>query len=130
MSMVSSTSPAYRHIVLAVTLAIYAGYVTSTFPVSDNPGLNPTIVWLATSDQICESNQYYILLCVHYDTYHSSDKALCQFILEVIPVIYIDAIKYGTMVFHHYTALEIIYHVWDTYRIVDDDELAEHLGEM
>ena len=43
MSMVSSTSPTYGHIVLNITPSIYAGYVTNVFPIPVNSGLDPTI---------------------------------------------------------------------------------------
>ena len=60
-------------------------------------------------------------------TYHTSDKSLHQLILEAIPAIYLDDTKYEYLGFGQRSALEIIAPIWDTYRIIDNDLLAENL---
>ena len=81
----------------------------------------------ATPIQINAANCQHLLIRTHYDTYHAVDKALRKLILEALPNIYIDAIKHDTLGCGQATALIIMDHIWDTYGVIDDDQLAGNL---
>ena len=63
MSIASTTSPTYGHLVLTVTPSIYVGYGDNAFPAPANPGLNATIIAAnPTASQIAETNCQHLLL--------------------------------------------------------------------
>ena len=127
MSIASLTSPTYGHLVLSLTPATYAGYGANPFAAPANPGLNPTIIDNSTYIVITEANCYHLIERVHYDTYHSVDKALRKQLLEAIPSVYLESIKHDTLGLGQCTTLDILNHLWDTYGVIDDDQLAENL---
>ena len=93
MSIASSTSPTYGHLVLTVSPSTYTSYNANAFVSPINPGLNPAYDATASSDTILEQNYRHIICRVHYKTYHTADKALYKLLLDVVPVIYLDTIK-------------------------------------
>ena len=105
----------------------YVSYVANTFLFFVNPGLNPTYQATASSCTIREVNRKHIICWVHYETYHAADKALHKLLLDTVPEIYLDAITHDTLDFGKCTSLDIIYHLWDTYGTIDDDQLAANL---
>ena len=126
-SIASVISPTYGHLVLTVIPSTYASYGANAFTSPVNPGLNPTYEATATSDTIRETNHRHIICRVHYETYHIADKVLRKILLDAVPEIYLEAIKYNTLGFGRCTALDILDHLWDTYGVIDDNQLSVNL---
>ena len=66
----------------------------------------------------------------HYDTYHDTDRALHKLLLDVIPVIYFKSIKHDALDFGQCTSLNIMDHIWDTYGVIDAEQLAVNLDNI
>ena len=58
------------------------------------------------------------------------DKVLRKLLIDTVPEIYLDAIKHDTLGFGRCTSLDILDHLWDTYGVIDDDQLAVNLEKI
>ena len=118
------------HQMLTIMPPTYVSYVLNTFSSPINPAFNPTYQATASSDIIREANRRHIICRVHYEIYHAADKALCKLLLDAVPYVYLDAIKHDTLGFEKCISLDILDHLWDTYGIINDDQLAANLEMM
>ena len=112
---------------LTVTPATYVSYGANNISDPVNLGLIPAYEATALSDTIPKANHRHIIRRVHYETYHMADKALRKLLLDGVPKIYLEAIKHDTLSFGRCTSLDILDNLWDTYDIIDDNQLAANL---
>ena len=131
MSIESSTTTAttYGYLVLTVTPAAYVTYAVNDFPDPVNLGVNPTYAAKASSNNIREGNRRYLIYWMHYNTYHTADKAFHKQLIDAIPAIYLENIKHNTLRFGKCTSLNILDHLLDN-GIINDDQLAVNLENI
>ena len=94
-----------------------------THPPPPNPGaLNP-------NSTVADARNHAELL-FHYQTYHSTDKALKKLVLASCPDLYLSAIKHARTGYATVTTLQIMTHLWTTYGDIKAEDLDANLITM
>ena len=76
MSVPSTTSTGFGHLVLTAQPQDYVTFDTTDFPAPLNPGLNPVHSRGATAEELTESNRQHRLLCEDFNLYWTLEWAL------------------------------------------------------
>ena len=92
-------------------------------PAPANPGALPPDSTVAIARTHAE-NQY------HFQTHHSTDKALKKMLLAACPDIYLSAIKNPRTGYATTTTLQMMNHLWATYGEIKPEDLDQNLKNM
>ena len=130
MSVPSTTSTGYGHLVLTVPPEEYAVVDPTDFPPPANPGLVPTYARNASAEAIAETNSQHKLEREDFSLYWQVERELRASLVIALPHLFIEALYDETLGWGNTTTLQLLTHLHSTYGGIDEDMLADNLERI
>ena len=130
MSVPSTTSTGYGHLVLTAPPPEYAIRDATLFPAPTNPGLNPVHQRNVSAEELAETNRQHRLLREYFSLYYTLERALKTLLVAAVPHLFIADLHDEALGWGNTTTLQLLTHLHTTYRGIDEDMLAENLERI